>query len=243
MNAAESQTIAERLHRVRETMTRALERAGRAPDAARLIAVSKGHPASSIREAYQAGQRDFGENYLQELSAKAEELADLADLRWHAIGSIQRNKAKDVCRVAHVVHTVDRPTLADELVKRAERPLDVLIEVNIGREDQKAGVAPEATAELAAHIEAASTLRLIGLMAIPPADEAPAATQRHFGDLRRLADTLRARYPSLVELSMGMSQDFELAIAEGATLVRVGTAIFGARSARIGPGATGTREG
>jgi pyridoxal phosphate enzyme (YggS family) len=199
----------------------------------RLLAVSKGQPAQSIVEAYEAGQRDFGENYVQELVGKARELCGLAGLRWHAIGPLQRNKAKDVCRVASVVHTIDRVEIADELHKRAEHPLDVLIEVNTGGEAQKAGTTPEGVDALADHVAGLSKLRLVGLMTIPPLDAEPEANRPHFARLRELAERQRSRgHTSVVELSMGMSADFEVAIAEGATIVRVGTAVFGPRSPR-----------
>jgi hypothetical protein len=202
---------------------------GRAPGSVRLVAVSKTKPAAAIREAYAAGQRDFGENYAQELAEKAEELRDLLDLRWHFIGHLQSNKAKVIAPLAALVHTVDSPALARELAKRTPegRRLPVLVEVNVGGEAQKSGIAPDAALSLVDAIAAEPRLELRGLMTIPPPD--PEATRRAFAALAALQTRLggAARLP---ELSMGMSDDLELAIAAGATLVRVGTAIFGARS-------------
>ena len=230
---SDSTSIADRLGEVRARVARAAMASGRAPEAVRLIAVSKKQTAAAIREAYDAGQRIFGENYVQELVAKAAALTDADGLVWHAIGPLQRNKAKDVVRVATAVHTVDRAALADELAKRTTRSLDVLLEVNIAGEAQKAGVAPAAAEALADHVRALPSLRLVGLMAIPPAADDPQTTRVHFAALRALGERLRARgHVALTELSMGMSRDFEVAIAEGATLVRVGTAIFGERPER-----------
>lgn len=196
------------------------------------MAVSKKQPASAIAEAYAAGHRDFGENYVQELQAKAHELEGLVGLCWHAIGALQRNKAKDVVRVAHVIHTIDRAELALEVAKRAKsagRAIDVLLEVDLAGEDQKAGCAIAEVPALAAACAEAG-LRVIGLMAIPPASDDPEATRPHFARLRRLRDELLAAgHTTVRELSMGMSHDFPVAIDEGATIVRVGTAIFGAR--------------
>jgi pyridoxal phosphate enzyme (YggS family) len=221
--------IAENLARIRARIEEAARAAGRDPAGVRLIAVSKTHPASAIREAFGAGQRDFGENYVQELRAKAADLADLDGIVFHAIGGIQRNKVKDVVRVARVVHTVDREELALEIDKRAESPIDVLLEVNVAREPQKAGCAPERAGDLAGAVAALPNLRLVGLMAIPPESAEPSASRRWFAALRELRDAVAKEHPRCRELSMGMSHDFGEAIAEGATMVRVGTAIFGAR--------------
>ncbi|HTJ84334.1 MAG TPA: YggS family pyridoxal phosphate-dependent enzyme [Polyangiaceae bacterium] len=222
--------LAEQLEEVRAHVREASLAAGRSPDAVRLIAVSKGQPASALREAYAAGQRDFGENYAQELVAKSRELADLLDLRWHFIGHLQRNKVKDVVGAAAAVHTIDRLAVAEELSRRAPHDLDVLVEVNIEAEPQKAGALAVDVPALARAVDALPRLHLVGLMAIPPAGDAAEASRPHFAALARLAAELRADHPRLVELSMGMSQDYAVAIGEGATLVRVGTAIFGARA-------------
>jgi pyridoxal phosphate enzyme (YggS family) len=221
--------VAARLDEVRGRIERAAMRAGRAPDAVRLIAISKGQPAAKIRAAHAAGQRAFGENYAQELKAKAVELADLDGLRWHFVGHLQSNKAKLVAPLAELVHTVDSDTLGRELVNRASGlRLRALIEVNLGEEPQKGGVAPGAVLDLARSLVAIPGFELVGLMSVPPAGE---TARPAFVRLRELRDSVaNALGQPLPELSMGMSSDFEDAIAEGATLVRVGTAIFGERS-------------
>jgi pyridoxal phosphate enzyme (YggS family) len=196
-----------------------------------LIAVSKTKPASDVREAYEAGQRDFGENYAQELDEKAKALADLPDLRWHFIGHLQSNKAKLVAPVSAVVHTVDTPSLARELAKRrtsaGKDRLRVLVEVNVAADPNKHGVSPNDVGALLDAIEAEPALLLSGLMTIPPIGEDE--TRRAFEGLAALRERHggSARLP---ELSMGMSDDLELAVASGATMVRIGTAIFGART-------------
>lgn len=219
---------------VRARIERAAGDCGRDAATVRLIAVSKGMPPECIREAYAAGQRAFGENYAQELAAKAAVLADLVDLEWHFIGHLQTNKARVVARHAHFVHTVDSVPLARELGRRAVKEraagLPVLVEVNVGGEPQKAGAAPGDIAEVMAAIRAESALQLRGLMSVPPARE-PAAARRVFETLRSLRN-LHGGPRALPELSMGMSDDLEDAIERGATLVRVGTAIFGPRAAR-----------
>jgi pyridoxal phosphate enzyme (YggS family) len=225
--------IAEGLARVKERIARAAQAAGRDAGGVRLVAVSKTKPPEAIREAYAAGQRAFGENYAQELEAKAQALADLADIEWHFIGHLQTNKAKVVARVAHVVHAVDGAALARELGRRVEKagrgPLPVLIEVNVGGEPQKHGAAPSDIAEVVAGVRAQPALALRGLMTMPPAGDLEAA-RRSFEMLVSLR-TLHGGARELPELSMGMSEDLEVAIACGATIVRVGTAIFGERSA------------
>lgn len=224
-------TIAERLTEARVRIARAAERAGRDPSSVRLVAVSKLHPADSIREAYEAGQRDFGENYAQELVRKAESLADLPDLRWHMIGHLQTNKARHVAPAAAMVHTVDSPKLAAELGRRAlavGRTIDVLVEVNVARDPAKSGCLPEQLPEVLAAIREQSTLRARGLMTIPPFTEDPEGARPFFAMLRELRDA-HGGPEALPELSMGMSHDVEVAVEEGATIVRVGTAIFGER--------------
>ena len=229
-------SVAEGLAEVRERIARAARAAGRDVSTVHLIAVSKTKPAAAIREAYALGQRDFGENYAQELMQKAEELADLADLRWHFVGHLQSNKARVVARAAHVVHTVDGPSLARELGKRAaaegrggsgaREPLPVLVEINVGGEAQKHGAsAPDLGAVLAA-VDAEPSLVLRGLMTMPPNDLDAARSAFESLASLRTAHGGPARLP---ELSMGMSDDLEIAVACGATLVRVGTAIFGSR--------------
>lgn len=223
--------VARRLAEVRERIGLAAERAGREATAVHLIAVSKAHPAGAIREAYAAGQRDFGENYVQELVAKQRELSDLPQLRWHAIGRLQRNKARHVVGCA-LVHAVDRADLAHEIDRRAAAAghiQRVLVEVNVAAEASKGGVAAAELAGLLRDLESCGSLRVDGLMTIPPALDDPASAAPIFRALARLRDEHRALL-GRGELSMGMSGDFAEAIAEGATLVRVGTAIFGSRS-------------
>jgi hypothetical protein len=197
------------------------------PGGVTLVAVSKGHPAEAIREAHAAGQRDFGENYAQEWRAKAEALADLPDLRWHFIGGLQSNKVKYLAgRVTHV-HTVDRLELARELSRRHEQRaarVSVFLEVNVGAEAAKEGCAPAEVPALAAAVRGLPALDLVGLMCIPPAEGDP---RPHFRLLRGLRDQL-----GLAELSMGMSADWPVAVEEGSTFVRIGTALFGARPPR-----------
>lgn len=225
-------TVADNLRLVRQRIERAASSAGRDPSQIRLLAVSKTVPADKIREAYDAGQRDFGENYVQELATKARALADLPDLNWHVIGHVQRNKAQRVAELAHTVHSLDSSRLAVELGRRAAalgRRLPVLIEVNVGGERQKTGVDPAELEELVRATRAERSLLLVGLMTVPPHTEDPAASLSYF---ERLSE-LRERHggaAALPELSMGMSHDLEWAVQAGATIVRVGTAIFGARA-------------
>ncbi|MBI3201700.1 MAG: YggS family pyridoxal phosphate-dependent enzyme [Myxococcales bacterium] len=224
--------IAARIAGVRQRIARAASAAGRAPDSVRLLAVSKTKPAGALREAHAAGQRDFGENYVQELVDKAAALADLEGICWHMIGHLQRNKARQVVKIASAVHTVDSVRLADELGKRAadagRGPLTALVEVNVGGEAQKSGCAIDALGDVLAAVERAPGLRLSGLMTVPPHTEDPADARPFFDRLVELRDAHggAARLP---ELSMGMTHDLEHAVAAGATWVRVGTAIFGER--------------
>ncbi|WP_242346894.1 YggS family pyridoxal phosphate-dependent enzyme [Anaeromyxobacter terrae] len=189
-----------------------------------LVAVSKTQPAAAIREAYAAGQRDFGENYAQEWREKADALQDLPGLRWHFIGGLQTNKVKYLAGRVAYVHTVDREELARELSRRFAQKgavARVFLEVNTGGEASKAGCAPGEAPALAAAIRALPAIELVGVMGIPPPEDDP---RPHFRALRALRDGL-----GLAELSMGMSGDWRVAVEEGATFVRVGTAIFGAR--------------
>jgi pyridoxal phosphate enzyme (YggS family) len=232
-------SIAARLEGIRARVEHSATSAGR-PGGVLLVAVSKTQPPEAIREAYAAGQRHFGENYVQELTQKANALSDLLDLRFHLIGHLQRNKARHVVKLAQAVHSVDSPSLAEELGKRAlgvevpearrafggDARLAVLCEVSIAGEEQKSGIAPGALAELLDVVERQASLRLVGLMAVPPlgVDATP-----HFEALAKLRDQ-HGGASRLPELSMGMTADFERAIAAGATVVRVGSAIFGERS-------------
>jgi pyridoxal phosphate enzyme (YggS family) len=227
-------SIADRLAAVRDRIDRAARAAGRDPESVRLVAVSKTKPTDAIREAYAAGQRAFGENYAQELASKAEALADLPDIEWHFVGHLQTNKAKIVAKWAHVVHAVDSVAVVGQLAKRAasERaaPLPVLIEVNVAQEPQKAGAAASEIDDVMAAIRAEPSLALRGLMTIPPLDDGGDGERARavFSTLASLRN-LHGGVALLPELSMGMSDDLEAAIACGATWVRVGTAIFGPR--------------
>ena len=198
---------------------------------AALVAASKSQPASAIRELAAAGQRAFGENYVQEALAKQRELADLT-LEWHMIGPLQSNKCELVAKHFDWLQSLDREKLIP-LLDRARPPdsppLNVLIEVNLDNEASKSGCAPDDVFPLAVQVAASRRLRLRGLMAIPAPSHDPGARRNAFARLQALFESLRREHPHVDTLSMGMSDDFELAIAEGATMVRVGTALFGAR--------------
>lgn len=223
-------SIAERLAETRARIERAAEAAGRDPKTILLIAVSKTKDAAAIAEAHEAGQRAFGESYAQELAAKATALAHLDGIAWHFIGHLQSNKAKLIAAHAHVAHTIDSAALARELGRRVQLlerpPLPVLIEVNVANEPQKHGVSAVELADVIAAVQQQPGLALHGLMTIPPDDLAAAKTT--FETLVSLRN-LHGGVSVLPELSMGMSADLEVAIAAGATMVRVGTAIFGDR--------------
>jgi pyridoxal phosphate enzyme (YggS family) len=199
-------------------------RAGRGRDGVRLVAVSKTFPSSDVELAIAAGMTDVGENKVQE--ARDKKPAVQGSARWHLIGHLQSNKAKDAVRIFDVIQTVDTVELAEKIARAADsagKRQDVLLQVNIGRELQKSGAAPDDVPELARRVAALGGVRLAGLMAIPPAGE-PDAMRPYFHELRAMRDDL-----GLTELSMGMTDDFEVAIAEGATIIRVGRAIFGSR--------------
>jgi PLP dependent protein len=203
----------------------ACRRAGRPPQSVEVLAVSKLQPLEALREAYAAGVRAFGENYAQELRDKAEALLDCPGLRWHAIGTLQTNKAKYVAKSAHVFHALDRRTLAEELARRRSgAPLEVYLEVNLGGEATKSGLAPAQVGELLQQVQALPQLKAVGLMCLPPFAESPEASRPYFRRLRELAAVHH-----LPGLSMGTSQDYGVAVQEGATVVRVGTALFGPR--------------
>lgn len=218
-----------RIERLQAAIEQAESRAGRAAGSVTLVAVSKRHPASAVREAYACGLRDFGENYVQELVAKAAELSDLADIRWHLIGHLQTNKVKQVAKVARVVHTLDSAKLIAEVDKRAGELgvcIDAYVEVNIDDEGQKSGCAISEAGVLVAQVQACNNLSFKGLMTVGARVEGPEAARSAFRRLRALREEIA---PSAV-LSMGMSADFTVAIEEGAAVVRVGTAIFGTRT-------------
>ncbi len=215
----------ESFQRVEARIVAACTRANRSRDEVTLIAVSKLHPPGVIREAYALGHRDFGENYAQELRDKHLALADLPGIVWHAIGPVQPKNAKYIARAATVFHAIERLETAQELSRRREgAPLRCLIEVNVAGEGSKAGVATDALPAFVAAVRALPNLELVGLTAMPPLNEVPEASRPHFKNLAQLA-----KAHALNTLSMGTTGDFEVAIEEGATLIRVGTALFGHR--------------
>lgn len=222
-------SIGEALAAVRERIRGACRLAGRDPASVTLIAVSKTRTAGEVREALAAGQVDFGENYAQELRDKAPLVGPGA--RWHYIGGLQRNKVKYVAGTASMVHAVDSLALAEELGRRSfPRVTELLVGVNLGGETQKTGVSPAEVTGLCQAVVGIPGVALRGLMCIPPPTEEPEAAAPYFAALRELAARGRAEGLPLELLSMGMSHDFEVAIREGATHVRVGTAIFGERT-------------
>ncbi|MET0554518.1 MAG: YggS family pyridoxal phosphate-dependent enzyme [Vicinamibacteria bacterium] len=228
--------IAGRLQAVRERIATACARVSRDPATVRLIGVSKTQPASAVREAFAAGLRDFGENRVQEAEAKAGELADLraVGLRFHLIGHLQANKAKKAAALFDSVHSVDEAGLAARLARAAEdegRVLPVLVQVDLAGEETKFGLAENHLLSTLETLRGLAALRVEGLMVLPPYADDPESARPYFRQLRDLRD--RASAFGLLaegELSMGMSHDFEVAIEEGATMVRVGTALFGARN-------------
>jgi pyridoxal phosphate enzyme (YggS family) len=220
-------TIAERWREIRGRVDAACVRAGRSPSEVTIVAVSKTHPAASVREAAAAGATDFGENYVQELVGKR---ADCPDVRWHFIGRLQSNKAKLVAGQVALVHAVESESLARELGKRAAHVQPVLLSINAAGEDSKGGVTADAAEAVARAIIAVPNVRLDGLMTMPPPADDPEASRPYFEAVRELRARLAAALGQpLPVLSMGMSDDFEVAIACGATHVRIGTAIFGPR--------------
>jgi len=232
--------IAERLQVLHERIAAAAARAGRRPDEITLVGVSKRKPASDVVAAVRAGLTHVGENYVQEALAKVSEvnaaLAAGGTPRpcWHFIGRLQRNKARHVAIHFDRIETLDRPALGDELDRRAAaagRTLEALVQVDVSGEPQKGGVAPSELPALLEKSERWQALRVVGLMAIPAASEDPEQTRPAFARLRELRDALAATSGAgrLRELSMGMSADFDVAIEEGATIIRVGTAVFGPR--------------
>jgi hypothetical protein len=221
-------TIADNWRAMRARVDAACERAGRAPSAVTIVAVSKHHTIEAIREAIAAGARDLGENYAQELAAKR---AELPDARWHFIGRLQRNKAKLVAGQVVLVHAVDSVELAADLGKRAAAVQPVLLAVNLAGEATKGGVTAGDAPAVAAAIAGTANVRLDGLMTMPPPADDPEASRPAFDALRALRDRIAGELGRpLPVLSMGMSNDFEVAIACGATHVRIGTAIFGERA-------------
>jgi pyridoxal phosphate enzyme (YggS family) len=226
--------IAARVAAVRERIARAAERAGRRPEAVTLVAISKAHPAERVRAAYDAGLRDFGENKVQEAEAKLAALLDLRpELRWHLVGHLQTNKAKKAALLFDRIHSLDSVELAEKLEQQAAgagRSLLVLVQVDLAGEATKHGADEAQLFPLLERLRGLRALRATGLMVLPPLFEDPEAARPYFRRLRELRDRgLRENLLLEGELSMGMSHDFEVAVEEGATLVRVGTAVFGER--------------
>jgi len=226
-------SVQDNLTKIQERMFAATRRAGREPDSVRLVAVTKRVPMERIHEAMDAGQHLFGENYLQEGREKIKALAGNA--QWHFIGHLQTNKIKSAAELFDMVETIDSIKLAGHLeqsLSRQQKRMPVLVQVNIGRENQKSGVMPEKAEALIRGIRLFPHLEVRGLMAMPPFFADPEAVRPYFRSLRILGEELLTKglfcHPGL-ELSMGMSNDFEVAIEEGATLIRVGTALFGER--------------
>ncbi|MBW2107254.1 MAG: YggS family pyridoxal phosphate-dependent enzyme [Deltaproteobacteria bacterium] len=229
----ESMEIKDRLKQVKARIAGAAEAVGRDPDSITLVAVSKTVPAERVAAAIRAGVTDLGENYVQEAQEKIQGLADQA-VSWHFIGHLQSNKAKHAVRLFDLIHSVDSLKLARALDKRAEvigKVQKILIQVNISGEATKSGIAPNETLALARSIVQLENLHLCGLMTVPAFFNAPDRVRPHFKAMRELRETLTMKFPDLglSELSMGMTGDFEAAIEEGATIVRIGTAIFGHR--------------
>jgi PLP dependent protein len=232
-----------RAETVRARIASAARDAGREPDDVRLVAVTKTHPVEVVRAALAAGLTDLGENRVQELRAKRDAAPEA---RWHLIGRLQRNKVRHVVDGHTLIHSLDRAELADEIQARSARlgvVQPVLVQVNVGDDPAKGGCAVHRTGELVAYAQALPNLLVTGLMTVPPlpppGSDPRAAATVHFARLRELRDEVRRAAPTVVELSMGMSADLEAAVAEGATMVRVGTDLFGARDE---PAHGGTKE-
>ena len=226
-------SISDHLAQIHSRIRATAEKAGRDPDAIRLVAVSKTRPAADISAAFQAGQTVFGENYIQELVQK---LADVPEaVQWHVIGHLQSNKVKYIAGRVALIHSVDRISLAREIDRQWGQlgaVCDILIQVNISGEASKSGTTEEGALQLVRECALLPNVRVRGLMTMPPIFDDPEAARPYFAELRRLAETIAAEGIAgveMTELSMGMSGDFEAAIQEGAKLVRVGTAIFGER--------------
>jgi pyridoxal phosphate enzyme (YggS family) len=226
-------TIADNLSQINKRIHAAAEKAGRDPSSVRLVAVSKTRPAADISTAFQAGQIMFGENYIQELVPKLAEIHE--PVQWHVIGHLQSNKVKYIAGQVALIHSVDRFSLAQEIDRqwgKLGKSCDVLIQVNVSGEATKSGTTEDGAIQLVKECSRLANIRVRGLMTMPPFFDNPEAARPFFAELRRLSQVIAAeRFDGveMAELSMGMSGDFEAAIQEGATLVRVGTAIFGER--------------
>jgi len=226
------QNLPENIRQVQERIERAAAASGRNVDSVTLLAVCKSQPAEIVRAAAHLGLTEFGESYVQEALRKIEALRELP-LNWHFVGKLQANKTRDIAENFAWVHGVDRLRIAERLCEQRPfhaPPLNICLQVNLGGEASKGGVAPDEVAELAKQVGALPRLRLRGLMCIPPAVTDSAAQRRPFAELAQLLASLNAHGAHLDTLSMGMSADLEAAVLEGATIVRVGTALFGART-------------
>ncbi len=223
--------IKERLEKVRNEIDKHCRKCGREPSEMKLIAVSKTFPNEDIIEAFQNGQRAFGENRAQEIRDKMDDLDDYA-IEWHFIGPLQKNKVKYVAGKTKMIHSVEALKIAEEINKRTsrlDRQQNILLEVNCSGEENKHGISPEKTAKLISEIEALDHVNVCGLMTMAPLTENEDVIRKTFSTLRKLRDRLRKEYNGLTELSMGMTNDYKIAIEEGATLLRIGSAIFGGR--------------
>ncbi len=224
--------IKENVERILERIEKACSRVGRDPKEVKLLAATKTRTPEEIREAYHAGIRLFGENRVQEAKEKIPKLQDIS-AEWHMIGHLQTNKAKHAIKLFDVIETIDRESIIIELEKRLKkenRKLPVLIEVKVSPEESKHGVEPQKVEQLTEKVLQSENLKLIGLMTVPPYDENLEIVRKYFQKLRKIKEQLEEKFSiSLPELSMGMSYDFEIAIEEGATIVRIGSAIFGPR--------------
>lgn len=216
-----------RYHEVMGRVEEAARRVGRSAEEVTVVAVSKTKTPEEVMGVYEQGHRDFGENRAQELAEKAPLLP--GDIRWHFVGALQSKKARTVRPIAHLLHSIDRRSLAEAWLKGMGHPPPVLLQVNVGEEPQKSGVDPGEVPETLAWMTALG-LKVKGLMALPPLPEEPEESRPHFRLLRSLRDAAAEEHPDVVELSMGMSDDFEVAIEEGASIIRVGRAIFGPRT-------------
>jgi len=229
-------SVSENLERVREQIARATAKVGRAASDIELVAITKTHPAERVREALEAGQNLFGESRIQEARAKIPEL--LSNVRWHFVGHLQKNKIRHALPLFEMIHSVDSLGLAQDINRIAEEEAmhpRVLLEVNVAGEGSKFGFAPDKLREQMEELLSLPRLSILGLMTIPPLAEEAEASRKYFVQLRELRDRLQTEFRvDLSQLSMGMTQDFAIAIEEGATLVRVGTAIFGERTKKQG---------
>jgi len=228
--------VLENLERVREQIARAAAKSSRTADDVELVAITKTHPAEKVREAIEAGQTLFGESRVQEARAKIPELP--SSVRWHFVGHLQKNKIRHALPLFEMIHSADSLSLAQEMNRIAEEEgmhPRVLLEINLAGEGSKFGFAPNTLREQMEELLALSRLSILGLMCIPPIAEGAEASRKYFVQLRELRDRLQTEFlVDLAQLSMGMTQDYAIAVEEGATLVRVGTAIFGEPRARRG---------